>query len=213
MPPEIRVVVALTDEFDEGVDGHQRIFNLVGDPRDHAREELGLLDLTLLRQELLLRRQVFEDENRAERRAVLAAHGISRDLEPEPAQRELDLVAARRASRPQRVEEHVAQRRRKRAEVLLEDLAGRELENLLGPAVDRADALIAPDGDDAARHVGQDALAELLLTLELIVERDVADGRGQVRREIEERLGLAASIHRADDRLPDGEDRDELTVG
>src|SRR5207249_10835333 len=99
-----------------------------------------------------------------------------------PGQRGLDLVTSRRAPGLQRIEGHVAQRRRERAQVLLENLAGRQLENFLGPPVDRADALVATDGDDAARHVGEDALAELLLALELVVERDVADGRGQVRR-------------------------------
>ncbi len=110
MSAKIWVVVALTDEFDEGVDRHQRIFDLVGDPRDYAREELGLLHLAPLGQELLLRRQIFEDEHGAERRPVLAAHWIRRDLEPQSAQRELDLVSPGRASGPQGVEEHVAQR-------------------------------------------------------------------------------------------------------
>jgi len=36
------------------------------------------------------------------------------------------------------------------------------------------DSLVAPDRDHAARHVLEDPLAELLLALELIVERDVA---------------------------------------
>ncbi len=58
----------------------------------------------------------------------------------------------------------------------------------------------------------EDPLAELLLALELVVQRDVADGGGQMRREVEERLGLAAPIHRAHQRLPDGENRDELPV-
>src|SRR4030095_1265686 len=93
MSPEIRIVVALADELDEGVDGYQGVLDLVGDPRDHAREELSLLNLALLRQELFLRGQVLEDEHRAERRAVLAADRIGGDFEPMPAQAELPLVA------------------------------------------------------------------------------------------------------------------------
>src|SRR6266481_2443257 len=79
MSAKIWVVVALTDEFDEGVNRHQRIFDLVGDPRDHAREELGLLHLAPLGQELLLRRQIFEDEHGAERRPVLR---VSKSMSP-----------------------------------------------------------------------------------------------------------------------------------
>src|SRR4026207_298622 len=67
--------------------------------------------------------------------------------------------------------------------------------------------LTAPDGDDAARQVREDPLAELLLTLELVVQRDVADGGGQMRREIEERLGLAAPVHRPHQRRPAGRRR------
>src|SRR5262245_7173379 len=145
MPAEFGIVVTLADELDERVDRHQRIFDLVRDARDHAREQLGLLDLPLLRQELLLCGEIFEDEYGAERRPVLAAHGIGGDLEPETAQRELDLVPARRSPRLERVEEHVAQRRRQRAQILLEDFAGRQLQYLFGPAVDRADALVAAD--------------------------------------------------------------------
>src|SRR5207244_674889 len=48
---------------------------------------------------------------------------------------------------------------------------------------------------------------------ELIVERDVADRRGEVRGEVEEGLGLAAAVGRADDRLADQQDRHELAVG
>src|SRR4026208_1621003 len=110
MSTKIGIVVTLTDEFDEGVDRHQRIFDLVGDARDYAREELSLLHLALLGQELFLRRQIFENEHGPKRRSVLAAHWIRRDLEPQSAQRELDLVSPGRAPGLQGVEEHVAQR-------------------------------------------------------------------------------------------------------
>src|SRR5262249_61825122 len=94
----------------------------------------------------------------------------------------------------------------------LRDVGSRELKDLLGAAVDRSDALLAPNRDNAARHVRQDALAELLLALELVVERDIADRVGQVRAEIEERLGLSAAVRRSHHRLPHGEDADELAA-
>ncbi len=60
--------------------------------------------------------------------------------------------------------------------------------------------------------MGQDALAELLFALELVVERDVADRGGQVRAQIEERLGLPATVGRPHNRLTHGEDPDELAA-
>ena len=108
MLAEIRVVVALADELDEGVDRDQRILDLVGDAGDHPGEQLGLFDLPLLRQQLLLRRPILEDEHRTQRRAVFAADGVGGNLEPQATQGELDFVPARRAAGLQRVEEHVA---------------------------------------------------------------------------------------------------------
>ena len=58
----------------------------------------------------------------------------------------------------------------------------------------------------------EDPLAELLFALELVVERDVADRGGQVRREVEERLRLGPAVARADDGLAHHQDGHELAV-
>jgi hypothetical protein len=113
----------------------------------------------------------------------------------------------------QRVEEHVTQRRGQGTQILLDDLGGGEMQDLLCSSIDGDDALVAPDGDDAARHVRKNPLAELLLALELVVQRDVADGRGEMGAQVEKRLGLTPTVGRADDRLTDGQDGHELAVG
>ena len=82
MLAEVGIVIALADQLDEGVDRYERVLDLVGDPGDDACQELRLLRLAPLRRELLLRRQVLEDEDGTERERVGAADGVGRDLEP-----------------------------------------------------------------------------------------------------------------------------------
>src|SRR5437773_6481793 len=79
--------------------------------RNDARQELRLLALAPLRGELLLRRQVLEDQDGTERQRVVPPDGVGRDLEPEPAQGELQVGACDGAARAKRVIEHVAERR------------------------------------------------------------------------------------------------------
>ena len=91
---------------------------------------------------------------------------IGGHFQPEPAQGERDLGTGQGLATGQRLEEHVAERRGETAQVAVDDLAGRDPEDLLGPAVERADAVIPPDRHHAARHALEDLLAELLLALE-----------------------------------------------
>ena len=111
MAAEIRVVVALADQLDEGVDGDQGVLDLVGDARHHAGEQLELVRLALLRRQLLLGREVLEDEDGAERRALLVADHVGADLDPQAPQRQLDLRARHGPPRGQRVEQEVAEGR------------------------------------------------------------------------------------------------------
>ena len=48
MAPEVGIVEALADQLHEGVDGDERVLDLVGDARDDAGEEIELLRLVLL---------------------------------------------------------------------------------------------------------------------------------------------------------------------
>ena len=121
--------------------------------------------------------------------AVLVPDRIGRDLQPQPAQGELDLERGPPARPEASVSYSMSPSGEGRTRRSWPTTArGRQLEDLLGPPVERAHPLVAADGDHAARHVGQDPLAELLLPRELVVQRDVAQGRGQVGGEVEQRL-------------------------
>ena len=80
MAPEVGIVEALADQLHEGVDGDERVLDLVGDARDDAGQEVELLRLLLLGGQLLLGGEVFQDEHRARR--FVAAHRIGRHFQP-----------------------------------------------------------------------------------------------------------------------------------
>ena len=190
MASEVGVVVAFADQLDERVDRHQRILDLVGDAGHHAREELELVGLALLRRQFFLGGEVLEHEDGAQGCALLVADDVGRHLDPQAPQRQLDLRARHGPTRRQRVEQEIAQRRGQDAQILTHDGVRGQAENLLGSSVHGADALITADRDHAARHVREDPLGELLFPLELLVQRDVADDRGELGDEVEERLDL-----------------------
>ena len=190
MPSEVGIVVALADQLDERVDRHQRILDLVGDAGHHAREQLELVGLALLRRQFFLGGEVLEHEDGAQRCALLVAYDVRRQLDPEAPQRQLDLRARHGPARRQRVKQQVAQRRGQDAQILTDHGVRGQAQNLLGTPVHRAHALITADRDHAARHVREDPLGELLFPLELLVQRDVADDRGELGDEVEERLDL-----------------------
>src|SRR5439155_21440238 len=81
---------------------------------------------------------------------------------------------------------------------ILADHGGRpQIQDLLGTPVERPHFLVTADGDDAARHVGEDALVEFLLVVQLVVQGDVADGResGDVQRSEEHTSELQSRGH------------------
>ncbi len=210
--PEGGVVVALADQLHEGVDRHQRVLDLVGDARHHLGEELELLGGALLLRELPLGGEVLEHQHRAHRLRPVAHHRVGRDLQRQIAVGELHLGAVDRAALGERGVQHVAQRGRQHSQVAVQHLARGESEDLGGPAVDPHDLLFRVDGDHAVRHAGEDALVELLLVLEQLVDADLAYRGGEVRAEREECLGLAAAVAASADALAQGEDADQLAV-
>ena len=151
-------------------------------------------------------------EHRAHGLGAIAHHRVGRDLEGQVAEGELHLDPRHRASLGQGLEEHVAERGGQHPQVPVQHLPRRHAEDLRGAAVDRDDLLVGIDGDDAARHAGEDPLVEFLLVLEQVVHADVADGGGQVGSEIEQGLGLVAPVAAAGDPLAQGEDADQLPV-
>ena len=169
VPSKVGIVVALFEQLHEHVDGHERILDLIGDPRDDAGEELELLGLSLLRREGLLGREVFEHDDGPERLRFVAHDRVRRDLEREVAERQLHLVAVHGATTGERLEEEITERRGQDAQVMANDIADRQVEDLLGAPVHRADLLVTTDGDDAARHVREYLLIILFFALELVM--------------------------------------------
>jgi hypothetical protein len=209
---EVGVVVALPDQLDEGIDRHQRVLDLVGDAGHDAGEELELLRLAALGGQLLLRREVLEDEDGAEGFSVLVPHRVGRDFQPQATQRQLDLRAGGRPARGERVIQHVAQGRGEHPKILAHDGGGRQVEDLLGAAVQGAHGLVTTDRHHPARHVREDPLAELLLPGELVVQRDVAQDGGQMGGQIEQRLHLVATVGGAEHRLAERQHGHQLSV-
>ena len=213
VPSKVRIVVALFEQLHKHVHGHERILDLIGDPRDDAREELELLGLSLLGREGLLGREVFEHDDSSERLRCVAHDRVRRDLERKVAERQLHLGAVHGATTRERLEEEIAERRGQDAQVMTDDIADRQVEDLLGAPVHGADLLVPADGDDAARHVREDLLIILLLPLDLVMQTDIAHRRAELRGEHEEDLCLAPPVRTADDSLAEGEDSDEFATG
>ena len=210
---EAHVVVALAQQLHEGVDGDEGVLDLVGDAGHDPGEELELLGGAPLLGELTLCRHVLEDHHRAHGGRALAHHGVRRHLEGQAAQGELDLAAGDGAAARERFVEEIAEGRGQDAEIAVERVLGGHAQDLLGPPVHHDHALLGADGDDPARHALQDALGEFLLVLELVMNTDVADGRGERAGEVEERLDIAPVVRAARDPLAEEQDSHELAMG
>ncbi len=206
------IVVALAQELHERVDGHERVLDLVGDARHHAREQLELLGRPPFQGELALGRQVLEDQHRAHRRRALAHDGIRGDLEWQAAQRQLDLTARDRATAREGLVEEIAEGRGQGAQVAVQDVTRRHAQDLLGASVHDHHALLGTDADDPARHALEYSLVELFLVLELMMNADVADRGGEVARQVEQGLGLPPPIGAARDALAERQDADQVSV-
>jgi hypothetical protein len=128
------------------------VLDLVGDPRHHPGEELELLGLAPLPVRLALQREVLEHDHRADRRGAVAEDGIGRHFQRQVAEGELHLLAVHRAVAGERLEEHVAQGARQRAQISVQHVAGGEAEDLLGAAVHDHHPLVGSDRDHAVRH-------------------------------------------------------------
>src|SRR4030095_15278899 len=111
----------------------------------------------------------------------------------------------------ERFEEEISERRGEDAQIAVEHVPRGHTEDFLGAAVHDHHALLGPNGHHAARHALEDSLVELLLVLELVMEPDVTNGRGEVAPEIEQRLGFPTAVRPAGDALAQGENAHELS--